>query len=125
MKTNKEIPRIIGSGWSVPRTIRKNDDPIFDWLIDKYGKKKLENSFDGYDVRHVLSKDEELIDIMLPAAIMALEKANKQPSDIDMILGIGSISEFIMPNMLSEVHKRLGLPQSTWVIPLANDYSNF
>lgn len=123
MKINKEIPRITGSGWHVPKTIRKNDDPIFNWL--RKNDPDVEKRFAGYDKRHVLAKDEELIDIMLPAAIMALKKANKKPSDIDFLIGIGSISNYIMPNMLSEVHKRLGLPESTWVLPVANDYSNF
>jgi len=118
-----KTPRIIGSGWQVPRAIRKNDDPIFDWL--KKNDPDVEKRFAGYENRHVLAQDEELIDIMLPAAIMALEKSNKKPEDIDILIGIGSISEYIMPNVLSLVHKRLGLPESTWVIPVANDYSNF
>lgn len=119
-----KTPRIIGSGWHVPKEIRKNNDPIFNWLRENHpnGKKKY---FAGYENRHVLTGDEALIDIMLPAAIMALKKANKRPEDIDYLIGIGSISKYIMPNMLSEVHKRLGLPESTWVIPVTNDYSNF
>jgi len=120
---NHKRPRIIGSGWQVPRTIRKNEDPIFNWLHDN--KPDLKKQFAGYDKRHVLAEGENLIDIMLPAALKALHNANKKPEEIDLLIGIGSVSEYIMPNMLTEVHKRLGLPSNVWVIPVANDYSNF
>lgn len=116
------IPRITGTGWSVPSAIRKNDDPIFDWL-----RKNLpnQNMFEGYDERHVLQPNEGLIDIMVPAAIMALENAGKKPGDIDILLGLGSISEYVQPNMLTQVHKELGLSSNSWVIPIGNDYSNY
>ncbi|GEO05436.1 hypothetical protein AAE02nite_31000 [Adhaeribacter aerolatus] len=116
------IPRIIGTGWAVPEKIRYNNDPIFDWL-----KKNEPNQamFEGYEERHVLEPGEDLIDIMLPAAKMALQKANKEPKDIDILIGLGSISTYIQPNVLSQLHKELGLPASTWVIPIGNDYSNY
>ncbi len=119
---NTLIPRITGTGWSVPFAIRKNDDPIFDWL-----RKNLpdQDMFEGYDERHVLQPNEGLIDIMVPAAIMALENAGKQPDDIDILLGLGSISEYVQPNMLTQVHKELGLSSNAWVIPIGNDYSNY
>ncbi|MGB5555758.1 MAG: 3-oxoacyl-[acyl-carrier-protein] synthase III C-terminal domain-containing protein [Flavobacteriaceae bacterium] len=117
------IPRIIGTGWHVPAKIRLNDDPIFKWLRDNIPN--IDKSFDGYKVRHILSDGEELIDMMFPAALMALKNANKKPADIDLILGCGSISQFIQPNMLSLVHERLGLPKRAWVIPVGNDYSNY
>jgi 3-oxoacyl-[acyl-carrier-protein] synthase-3 len=62
---------------------------------------------------------------MFPAALMAIKNANLRPEDIDMLIGCGSISEFIQPNMLTKVHQRLGLPEHAWVIPVGNDYSNF
>lgn len=116
------IPRIIGTGWAVPSAIRTNDDPIFDWLKKNFPNQKM---FEGYKERRVLQSYEGLIDIMVPAAEMALENAGKKPEDIDILLGLGSISEYIQPNTLSQVHKELGLPSKTWVIPVGNDYSNY
>ena len=119
---SNSIPRIIGTGWSVPATIRTNDDPIFDWLKQNFPTQKM---FEGYKERRVLQPYEELIDIMVPAALMALDNANKKPADIDILLGLGSISEYIQPNTLSQVHKELGLKPGAWVIPIGNDYSNY
>ncbi len=116
------IPRIIGTGWAVPPTIRYNDDPIFDWLKQNNPN---QNMFDGYNERHVLGANEDLIDIMVPAAKMAMEKAGKTAADIDLLIGIGSISAYVQPNMLTQVHKELGLPKQTWVIPVGDDYSNY
>lgn len=121
MKNN--VPRIIGTGWSVPEKLRYNDDPIFNWL-----RKNMPNSaqmFDGYDVRHVLRPREDLMDIMVPAAQMALHKAEKKPKDIDILIGLGSVSPYIQPNVLSLLHHKLGLPRGAWVIPVGNDFSNY
>lgn len=119
------IPRIIGTGWHVPKKIRENHDPVFDWLYKHETKEEIEKMFSGYKTRHVLSEGEGLIDMMVPAALMALKNANKRPDDIDFVIGCGSISEFIQPNMLTEVHHRLGLPAHAWVIPVGDDFSNF
>lgn len=115
-------PRIIGTGWAVPQKIRYNNDPIFDWLKQNFPDQNL---FEGYNERHVLDTNEDLIDIMVPAARMAMEKAGKRAADIDLLIGIGSISAYIQPNMLTQVHKELGLPAKTWVIPVGDDYSNY
>ena len=122
---SQSIPRIIGSGWAVPSTIRLNNDPIFDWLKNKYPHQDL---FEGYKERHILSEGEDLIDIMLPAATMALDNAGVNAADIDLLIGLGSISEYIQPNTLSQLHKALvplGLSDRAWAIPVGNDYSNF
>ncbi len=116
------LPRIIGTGWSVPKGIRLNNDPIFNYLRGQYPNQDL---FTGYKVRHVLGTGEDLMTIMVPAAQMALQKAKKKPKDIDLLIGLGSISEFIQPNTLSKLHKELKLPVGTWAIPVGNDYSNF
>ena len=72
MKTS--LPRIIGSGWAVPKKIRLNDDPIFDWLKANYPNQEL---FEGYKVRHVPDEGEDLMTIMVPAAKMALSAQRK------------------------------------------------
>lgn len=116
-------PRIIGTGWHLPEKIRLNNDPVFAWL--KKNDPDWEKMFDGYEKRHVLSGKENLIDIMVPAAQKALKSSEKKASEIDILIGCGSISQYFQPNVLSEVHLKLGLPASTWVIPVGDDYSNF
>jgi len=115
-------PRIIGTGWAVPIKIRLNNDPIFNWLKKEYPKQPL---FKGYKVRHVLDKGEDLMTVMIPAAKMALRNAKKKPADIDMLIGLASISQYMEPNALTQLHKVLGLPARTWVIPVGDDFSNF
>ncbi|MEO8627147.1 MAG: 3-oxoacyl-ACP synthase [Betaproteobacteria bacterium] len=62
---------------------------------------------------------------MVPAALNALQAANLQPADIDMLLGYGSVSPYATPNELSHLHQMLHLPASTYVVPLNNEFSNF
>ena len=117
------VPRIVGYGFSVPAKIRTNDDPIFDWL--KTHEPRGTDMFQGYDQRRVLNTGETLMTIMLPACIKALTDAGTQTSEVDMLLGAGSISPFINPNILSQLHRDLELPERCWPIPVCNVYSNF
>lgn len=122
------IPRITGTGYTVPKHIRTNHDPIFNWIknwLKKHHDKNSPNLFQGYEERRVLKGKEDLMTIMLPAARKALKDAGKKASDVDMLLGTGSISQYTNPNTLSELHKELGLPSGTWAVPITNDYSNY
>lgn len=116
-------PRLIGLGYSVPPTRRTNDDPIFDWL--KAHVPPESNPFQGYKTRAVLAPGEDLMTVMMPAALNALEDAKLQPSDVDMLLGYASISPCPTPNDLSRLHAMLGLPERAWVVPLNCEFSNF
>lgn len=116
-------PRILGLGYFVPPTRRTNDDPIFDWL--KAHVPPESNPFQGYKTRAVLAPGEDLLTMMMPAALNALEDAKLQPSDIDLLLGYASISPYATPNALSLLHRQLGLPERAWVVPLNNEFSNF
>lgn len=121
--TGGGVPRILGLGHSVPARIRGNDDPVFDWLKDHPVEGK--DLFAGYETRHVLSPDQGLIDIMLPAAQLAMDRAGVTADQIDMVLGEGSIGQFNTPNTISELHHRLGLPACAWPVPLGNTFSQF
>lgn len=116
-------PRLVGLGYFVPPTRRTNDDPIFDWL--KAHVPSESNPFQGYKTRAVLAPGEDLMTMMVPAALNALEDANLRPSDIDLLLGFASISPYATPNALSLLHRQLGLPERAWVVPLNNEFSNF
>ncbi|MBD2098597.1 3-oxoacyl-ACP synthase [Trichocoleus sp. FACHB-591] len=117
------IPRILGMGYAVPANIRTNDDPIFDWL--KTHNPKGGELFKGYKFRRVLADSENLMTIMVPAALHALREAQVDVSEIDLLLGCASISPYQTPNELGRLHQQIGLPEHTWVLPLSNDFSNF
>jgi 3-oxoacyl-[acyl-carrier-protein] synthase III len=114
-------PRITGLGYAVPAKIRTNYDPIFDWLK---AHPTPGNPFQGYNQRRVLSPDEDLLTIMVPAAQQAMANAGITASQVDILLGFASISPWPDPNDLCLLHQRLGLPASTWVVPLNNEFSN-
>lgn len=116
-------PRILGVGYAVPPNLRGNDDPIFDWL--KAHIPPGSNPFQGYITRVVLGPGEDLMTLMAPAALNALQAARLEPSSIDMLLGYASVSPFATPNELSHLHQMLQLPHSTYVVPLNCDFSNF
>jgi len=119
-------PRIKGLGYEVPANIRTNTDPIFDWLNNWLkSNPTVSDPFTGYTTRHVLAEGEDLMTIMVPAALKALADARVEASEIDMLLGYASVSAYANPNELSRLHEMIGLPASAWVVPLNNEFSNF
>jgi len=114
---------IIGMGYRVPGAIRTNNDPIFDWLHAHHTEG--DDLFTGYKTRHVLSEGESVVDILTPAAHMAIDDAELDPGDIDLVIGCVSPSTYIVPSDLFLVTQRLKLPERTQTIPLANDFTNF
>jgi 3-oxoacyl-[acyl-carrier-protein] synthase-3 len=119
-------PRIKGLGYEVPANIRANDDPIFDWLNNWLKSNPgSSNPFTGYTTRHVLADGEDLMTLMVPAALKAMADARVTAAEIDMLLGIASVSAYPNPNELSRLHQMIGLPASAWVVPLNNEFSNF
>jgi 3-oxoacyl-[acyl-carrier-protein] synthase III len=114
---------ITGVGYAVPQTVRLNDDPIFDWLRQHATPGK--DLFQGYRERRVLAPGETLIDLMLPAAEAALRNAQLAPEQVDLLLGYGSVSESLTPNILAEVHAKLALPERAWIVPVNNEFNNF
>jgi 3-oxoacyl-[acyl-carrier-protein] synthase-3 len=122
-------PSILGFGCKVPGAIRDNDDPIFTYLNRLRSYTGEQGPFYGFDTRHVLAQGEDLVSIMKPAAEEALQTAKVGqeggPEKIDLLLGCASVSQYILPSDLYELHRRLGLPDSTLAVPLGNDFSNF
>jgi 3-oxoacyl-[acyl-carrier-protein] synthase-3 len=121
--TTDQQPRILGVGYAVPPSLRTNDDPIFEWL--KAHIPAGSNPFQGYETRVVLAPGEDLMTLMVPAALNALQDAKVSPSDIEMVLGYASVSPYANPNELSHLHQMLHLPQGAYVVPLNNEFSNF
>lgn len=114
---------LLGQGYAVPDLIRGNDAPIFDWL--KANSPSGTDLFNGLKFRRVLPKAEGVIDIMVSACQHAMNEAGIQSDQVDMLLGAGSVSEYIAPNNLAVVHQQLGLPRHCRVMPLNTDYSTF
>jgi 3-oxoacyl-[acyl-carrier-protein] synthase-3 len=116
------VPRLTGLGYSVPPNVRTNDDPIFDWIKAHGGGQGL---FDGYNQRRVLAPGEDLMTVLLPAAQNAIYDAGLMESDIDLLIGMGSISPYITPNAVCLLHEKLGLGEHCPVVPLNREFSSF
>jgi 3-oxoacyl-[acyl-carrier-protein] synthase-3 len=114
---------VVGVGYYVPPTIRTNDDPIFDWL--KQHQAPGHDLFSGYKERRILACPDSLsdlpktlADLMVPAAQQALSSAGIGPSEVDVVLGDASVSEYYTPNELADIHNRLQLPASAGIVPV-------
>lgn len=116
---------IVGLGYAVGSGIRTNNDPVFDWLRDHKNKIANKNLFTGYKDRAVLENGETLDGIMTLAASNALKQAKMKASDIDLIVGYASISKYLTPNALSEVHRALGMSEHCWILPVQSEYTNY
>ncbi|MEA2196040.1 MAG: 3-oxoacyl-[acyl-carrier-protein] synthase [Solirubrobacteraceae bacterium] len=117
------VPAIVATGSALPEQIRTNDDPIFDWLREH--EPAGQNLFYGYSQRRVLGPGESVTSIMVAAARAALVQGAINPAQIDMLLGYGSVGEYVTPNTLAQVHAELGLAASAEVLPLNNDMTNW
>lgn len=114
---------LVGVGYSVPPMIRTNDDPIFLWL--KQHQAPGQDLFSGYKERRILACPDSLsdlpktlADLMVPAAQQALRNAGIGPNAVDAILGDASVSDYYTPNGLADIHRRLRLPASAWIVPI-------
>jgi 3-oxoacyl-[acyl-carrier-protein] synthase-3 len=114
---------ITGVGYAVPPDIRTNDDPIFDWL--KQHPPPDQNLFQGYKQRRVLLPQQSLVDLMVPAGVRALDDAGLRGKDIDALIGYGSVSDYITPNLLAQVHWALNLPSRSWLLPIDDAFTTF
>ncbi|MGH3692853.1 MAG: hypothetical protein ACRDRX_02415 [Pseudonocardiaceae bacterium] len=116
-------PAILGTGSCLPDTVRRNDDPVFDWL--HRNNPAGSELFQGYEQRRVLAKGQTVVDIMVPAARRALAAAGRTIEQVDLLLGYASVSQWAMPNDLARVAARLGLPPHAEVVPVNSEFTNF
>lgn len=114
-----------GLGYKVGSKLRKNSWKGFDYLRSHYPADGNAPRFTGFKTRAVLAHGETLSDIMVGAAKGALEQANLQPADIDVIVGAGSVAEYITPNNLAEVHQRLKMRDDCWILPCDSEETNY
>lgn len=104
--SNKLIPlRIAGVGYSVPETVITNDDltKLYDtsdeWIYTRTGIKE----------RHVVSGEENAIDLGFKAAQNALAKSKINPEDIDLIIAASSAPPDLYPAMACRIQEKLGI----------------
>jgi 3-oxoacyl-[acyl-carrier-protein] synthase III len=115
--------RITGVGFAVPDQVRTNDAPIFDWI--RSHNPSHADLFKGFDRRHVLAPDETLASLMSAASAKALADARLKPQDIDLLIGIASVSDYVTPNGLVQLHQDLGLPARCQVLPIETEFTTF
>jgi len=123
MNTLRPRVGLLGFGHAAPPTVRRNDDPIYDWI--KANDPTHGQLFTGYVERHVIGPGESIDTCMIQAARAALADARIAPDDVDILLGFTSVSEYITPNSLAAVHAALGLAKSCWAMPVQADFSNY
>ena len=75
--------------------------------------------------RRWIGEGESLEGLMIEAARRAIDDARVSGSEIDRVYGYGIVARYQSPNPVFAVHAALGLPRSTWVVPVAIDFSSF
>ncbi|MGA2043599.1 MAG: 3-oxoacyl-[acyl-carrier-protein] synthase III C-terminal domain-containing protein [Roseiarcus sp.] len=121
--TNHETIGVTGLGFAAPETVRRNDDPIFDWI--RKNNPDYAKLFQGIDERRVLAAGETLDALMLAAAAQALDDAGLASRDIDLLIGLASVSDYVTPNALVKLHSDLGLPAHCQVLPVGTEFTTF
>ncbi|WP_112663558.1 3-oxoacyl-[acyl-carrier-protein] synthase III C-terminal domain-containing protein [Microvirga flavescens] len=116
---------ILGVGYAVPNKVRLNDDPIFEALRSENAAQDEAALFYGNRERRVLQEGESLSALTVQACEAALLHARLQKTEIDRLYGYVSVSEYVAPNALYEVHQLLGLPTSALVVPIQSEFTNF
>ncbi len=96
--------KIIGTGSYVPEKMMTNDDlkefvdTSDEWIFSRTGIKE----------RHIVT-DEETIDLAEKASLLAIEDANIDPTDIDLVLVATVTPDNHFPGVSQLLQKRLGL----------------
>ena len=113
---------IVGIGYAVPDTVRRNDDPLFAGERARTGSEEL---FVGFSERRVLAPGERVEDLGVRAARVALGDARVSPDQIDRLYGAVSPAEHLLPSGLYAIHEALGLRTDATVIPIQSEFTNF
>lgn len=118
---------LLGCGYSVPTHVRYNDDPIFrDMRYEPNSQGIVERDlFTGNRERRYLHSTERIETLMIEASRQALAHAHLQPDMVDRLYGYATVSPYLTPNALYEIHRELGLPQHALVTPINNEFSTF
>lgn len=104
--SNKLIPlKIAGVGYCVPETVITNDDltKLYDtsdeWIYTRTGIKE----------RHLVSGEENAVDLGYKAALNAIEKSKINTQDIELIIAASSAPPDLYPSIACRLQARLGI----------------
>lgn len=107
--SNELIPlKIAGVGYCVPETVITNEDltKLYDtsdeWITTRTGIKE----------RHVVSGEENAIDLGYRAALNALKNAKIDANEIDLIIAASSAPPDLYPSIACRIQARLGIENS-------------
>lgn len=98
--------RIIGTGSYFPSQVRSNADlesmveTTDEWIIERTGIKE----------RRIIGDDETVATMGAQAALKALEAANIDKNDIDMIICATTSASRALPSAACEIQRELGMP---------------
>jgi 3-oxoacyl-[acyl-carrier-protein] synthase-3 len=97
--------RILSTGRYIPERVITNDDlnemlgeNVGDWLVENVGIRE----------RHVMADDETTSDMILAASRQALDRAELEGVDLDLILVATDTPDYISPATASVVQAKLG-----------------
>jgi 3-oxoacyl-[acyl-carrier-protein] synthase-3 len=126
-RRSKQSIGILGSGYSVPPLIRRNEDPIFRQITTDVNAQGVaeKDLFTGLKERRCLADGERIESYMVEAAQWALLQSHVVPEQIDRLYGYTSVSSYVTPNSLYAIHRELKLSERTLVVPINSEFSNF
>jgi len=101
--------RIVGTGRYLPERIMTNFDleKIVD-TTDEWIRTRT-----GVERRHVVAEDQTTSDMCVEAAKKAIENADVDVSDIDLVITGTTSPDLIFPNVSTLIQHRLGIPACT------------
>ncbi len=99
--------KITGTGSYLPEKILTNEelaksvDTTHDWIVERTGIHK----------RHIVADGQTTVDMAEQAARRAMEAANLEPNDIDLIIFATTTPDRIFPSSACLLQKKLGIHQ--------------
>jgi 3-oxoacyl-[acyl-carrier-protein] synthase III len=117
----------LGFGAALPERVRTGDDPLYEPIREAARTQGQSEAtlFYGNREHRYLGPDESLASLTARAGRAALEDAGVRPEQVDRLYGYLSVSEFITPNALYQVHQELGLEPRALVVPVQAEFANF
>ncbi|HSP81596.1 MAG TPA: 3-oxoacyl-[acyl-carrier-protein] synthase III C-terminal domain-containing protein [Myxococcaceae bacterium] len=117
----------LGFGAALPERVRTSEAPLFDRIREAARAQGVTEAslFYGNREHRCLGPEESLATLTASAGRAALEDAGVRPEQVDRLYGYLSVSEFISPNALYQVHRELGLGQQALVVPVQAEFANF
>lgn len=118
---------LLGLGAALPEKVRTTADPLFEPLRAQARAQGVSEAslFYGNREHRCLAPGESLASLTAKAGRAALEDAGVRPEQVDRLYGWVTVSEYLSPNALYQVHQELGLGTHTLVVPVQADFGNF